>query len=147
MNFSYHELLGMSLDEAALTPLICSLIESAETAHVSERYHLLFRDASISLTADENRRVIAVMFYRQGYQGLAGFSGLLPEGLEFSQNHEDVVRRLGTPSSSGGGKVVEHYGYAAHWDRFDRRNHHLHVEYCTDALGIQQITLMSTVPQ
>ena len=147
MDPEFHKLLGMALDEAAQTQLVRSLNDAGEVIQITERCHLLLRQVSMSLTADERMRVIAVMFYRAGYQGLPGFSHPLPEGLDFSHTREEVLRLLGPPASTGGEKVVEYYGKIPKWDRFERPDHWLHVEYCDDDQGIKRVTLMAAVPQ
>ena len=147
MDFEFHKLLGIPLDEVAQTQVMRSLNDPGEIIQVTERCHLLLRQASISLTADERGHVLAVMFFRAGYRGLPGFTHPLPGGLSFSHTREQVLRLLGPPSSTGSEKVIEYYGKVPRWDRFERPNHWLHIDYCDDGQGIKQVTLMAAVPQ
>ena len=82
MDLEFHKLLGMTLEDAAKTQVMRSLCDPGEIIQVAERSHLLLRQASMSLTADEQGRVIAVMLFRAGYQGLRGFSHPLARRLE-----------------------------------------------------------------
>ena len=62
--------------------------------------------------------------------------------LRFSANRAQVVERLGPPSKSGEKQVDPVFGESGAWDRFDRPDHSLHVQYRTDADAVEMITLM-----
>jgi hypothetical protein len=60
----------------------------------------------------------------------------------FSWKREQVLRHFGTPSKSGGRMTDPILGEYGGWDRFDRLDHTIHIEYRTDKDRIKMITLM-----
>ena len=47
--------------------------------------------------------VAAFHLYRKGYEGFAGYSGQLPNGVSLGDSEAEVLRKMGQPIKSGGG--------------------------------------------
>ena len=71
-----------------------------------------------------------------------GFTGAIPEGVLFSNSRRAVQERLGKLSASGGGKFIQFFGKAPTWDRFDRGEYSLHVQYADDEASVNLVTIM-----
>ncbi len=54
--------------------------------------------------------------------------------------------RLGAPSASGEPMVVPPFGLMPAWDRFDRPDASVHVEYVQEGPGVRMVSLMSDPP-
>jgi hypothetical protein len=137
-------LLGMKLDDVAQSALVSSLNEQPATEQIEDRIYLEFRNSGIAFDAESSdERVAAVFLYSDGYKGYKGFAGAVPEGVSFPDSRRAVQERLGKPSASGvGGNVVEFFGTAPAWDRFDRSQYSLHVQYADDEASIHLVTIM-----
>ena len=62
--------------------------------------------------------------------------------IPLSFHRRDVLERLGTPSKSGAPRTLKILGPYGAWDRYDRPDCALHIQYRVDADHIEMITLM-----
>jgi hypothetical protein len=84
-----------------------------------------------------------VFLYANGYEeGVSGFMGDLPEGVSFSDSRQVIHDRLGEPTASGGGSVIQFFGKTPAWDRFDRTEYSLHIQYAADQASTELVTIM-----
>jgi hypothetical protein len=84
---------------------------------------------------------MAIQLHTDGYQGYKGFAGVVPEGISFSHSRRVVHERLGLPSASGGGTVVKFFGKVPAWDRYDRSERSVHIQYADDETSVNLITI------
>jgi hypothetical protein len=114
-------LLGMKLGDVTQSAFVLSLNEQPTTEKVEDRIYLRFHQSGISFDAEaSDGRVAAIFLYSEGYQNYKGFAGSMPDDVSFSNSRRAVQSRMGKPSASGGGKVIQFFGKAPAWDRFDR---------------------------
>jgi hypothetical protein len=136
------KLLGMCLDEVAKSPFVVALQESGHAEMVHDRLYLEYRNSGIAFDADLHGRATTVFLYAEGYQDYKGFAGEFPEGISFTDDRRAVHARLGQPSGSGGGTVIQSFGKAPRWDRFDRRLYSLHIQYIEGDGSVTLVSLM-----
>lgn len=86
-------------------------------------------------------RVCAFHLHRQGHDGYCGFSGKMPLDLAFNDLEADVVRKLGSPRSQGGGNRSTVMGRTVpYWVEYSNPNYSLHLQF--DQLGrLELVTL------
>ncbi len=136
-------LLGMNLDPVSKSTFVLSLNEQPTTEQIEDRIYLRFHQSGISFDAEaSDGRVAAIFLYSEGYQDCKGFAGAMPEDVSFSNSRRAVQSRLGKPSASGGDQVIQFFGKAPPWDRFDKSNYSLHVQYADDEASIKLVTVM-----
>lgn len=136
-------LLGMKLGDVARSAFVLSLNEKPATEQIEDRIYLQFQQSGVAFDAEaSDGTVAAILLYSEGYQQYKGFAGAIPEGLSFSNSRRAVRDRLGEPSASGGGNVIQFFGKAPAWDRFDRSEYSLHVEYADDEASINLVSIL-----
>ncbi|MDR3638112.1 MAG: hypothetical protein P4L84_30180 [Isosphaeraceae bacterium] len=135
-------LLGMNLDAVARSAFVLSLNDQPATEKIEDRFYMELPVSGVALIASLEQRVMAVQLYAEGYQKYKGYAGAVPEGVSFSSPRRAVQDRLGKPSASGGGNVIQFFGKAPVWDRFDRSDYSLHVQYADDEASINLVTVM-----
>jgi hypothetical protein len=135
-------LLGMNLDDVAKSEFVLSLNEQPATEKIEDRFYMELPASGLAFIALLDQRVMAVQLHAEGYQEYKGFAGVLPEGVSFSNSRQAVRKLLGKPSASGGGNVIQFFGKAPAWDRFDRSDYALHVQYADDERSINLVTIM-----
>ena len=62
--------------------------------------------------------------------------------VSFSSSRSEVIRRFGRPSKSGEARVHKILGEYGAWDRYDRSEYSIHIEYHPHTDRIKRITLM-----
>lgn len=62
--------------------------------------------------------------------------------IPFSWTRSDVLSSFGVPSKSGAARTDPFLGEYGPWDRFDKADHSIHVEYQPHADRIRRVTLM-----
>jgi hypothetical protein len=135
-------LLGMNLDDVARSAFVLSLNEQPITEKIEDRFYMEMPASGLAFIASLERRVMAIQLHAEGYQDYKGFAGALPDGMSFSNSREAMKNRLGKPSASGGGNVIQFFGKAPAWDRFDRKEYSLHVQYTDDEGSMNLVTIM-----
>lgn len=135
-------LLGMKLDDVARSPFVVSLNEQPATEKIEDRFYMELPTSGLAFIASLEERVMAIQLHAEGYQKYKGFAGVIPEGLSFSNSRREVHDRLGKPSACGGGNVIEFFGEVPAWDRFDRSQYSLHVQYADDEASINLVSIM-----
>ena len=136
------ELLGMDLVKASDSALVRPLIVGAKTDLIADRLHLQIPDHGIEIVADLNRTVSTIFLHSEGADGYHEFSGTTPERLSFEDSQATVRRRLGPPNDCGGGEVIPGFGKVPIWDRYDRGEYFLHVEYGDGESSIRLLSIM-----
>jgi hypothetical protein len=142
MQNNLFSLLGMDLDDVARSAFVLSLNEQPVTEKIEDRFYMKMPASGLAFVASLERRVMAIQLHAEGYQQYTGFAGDLPEGVSFSNSRGSLQNRLGKPFASGGGNVIQFFGKALAWDRFDRSDYSLHVQYGDNLAAINLVTLM-----
>jgi len=135
-------MLGMKLDDVAKSSLVRALSEPPKTELIEDRFYMELPASGIAFIAALDGRVTTIQFHAEGYQDYRGFAGELPEGISFTDDQRAVHSRLGQPSASGGGTVIQFFGKAPKWDRFDRHSYSLHIQYVDDDGAVSLVSLM-----
>jgi len=136
------KLLGNRLDDVSELPFVLALNEAGQAKMVHDRLYLEYPNSGIAFDADLDGRVTSVFLYTEGFQGNKGFAGELPEGISFTDNRRLIHSRLGQPSASGGGTIIQFFGKAPKWDRFDRASYSLHIQYGDGYETVDLVSLM-----
>jgi hypothetical protein len=89
----------------------------------------------LELRCDQDNK-ISVIFIHSDHEALFAFP--------FSWKREQILERFGPPSKSGRKTKDPILGEFGEWDRFDRADYAIHIEYRTDCDSIKKITLMRT---
>ena len=136
------ELLGKRLDEVARAQLVVALGDKGLTELVGDRFHMDFKNSGIAFIAPLDGKVTSIQLFAEGYEGYRQYRGQLPDGLAFNASRSSVLAHLGSAPASGGGGIVQFLGKVPKWDRFDRNDYSLHVQYVDDETAINLISLM-----
>lgn len=142
MRSDFTVLLGLRLDDVAKTETVQPLMPGSKTDLIDDRFHLQMPSYGIEFVADFDGRVSTIFFYSRGTNDYRQFSGALPEGVSFGDSQASVHQRLGQASASGGGKVIQFFGKAPRWDRFDRHSYSLHIQYDDGDGSVNLVSLM-----
>jgi hypothetical protein len=136
------KLLGMRLDDVAKSPLVVAFPEPGHAKMVHDRLYLEYPNSGIAFDADLDGNATTVFLYAEGYRDYKGFAGDMPEGISFTDDRRAVHARMGQPSASGGGTVIQSFGKAPRWDRFDRHSYSVHVQYVEGDGSVNLVSLM-----
>lgn len=142
MSTDFVGLLGMRLDDVAKTDVIQPLMTESTSGLIEDRLHLLFPTHGVEFVADLDGRVSTIVFYSSKAEGFREFSGSLPESISFGECEQVIQRRLGQPSSKGGGQTIQFFGKVPKWNRYDREGFALHIQYGDDERSIKVVSLM-----
>jgi len=142
MQNGFYHLLGVDLLTVAKTEIIQPLMRDSRTELIGDEFHLTIRPHGIAFVADFDGRVSTIFFYSEGMNDYRQFSGELPERLGFGDSRNFVHQRLGQPSANGGGKVIQFFGKAPKWDRYDHEGFSLHIQYLDNETSISLVSLM-----
>lgn len=72
-------------------------------------YFYSFKDKGISLRFTESDTLEAIFFYSEGADDFRQYKGLLPHGLSFTLNRNEIESILGVPEKSGGAEVINYW--------------------------------------
>ena len=111
---------------------------SVETDLEEPIVQYVFSTHGLALRCDQDENISVIFFYSDHYNG---FDESMLE-FPFSWKREQVLRKLGSPSKSGFKTKHPILGEFGEWDRFDRPNYAIHIEYRPDYDSIKKITLM-----
>jgi len=100
--------------------------------------HYVFPHHGLELRCDSRNRISAIFLQSEQFDGFD--ERLLDAPL--SSNRKKVIELLGPPSKSGGKTSDPVLGDYGPWDRFERVDYALHVEYRADVDRIKMITLI-----
>lgn len=142
MQNDFTAMLGMRLDDVAKTDTVQPLMLGSKTDLIGDRLYLQMPSHGIGVDADFDGRVSTIFFYSEGMDDYRQFTGVLPEGISFGDSRSMVQGRLGKPDASGGGTVIHFFGKAPKWDRFDRKQFSLHIQYTDDESSVSLVSLM-----
>jgi hypothetical protein len=142
MQSDFITLLGLRLDDIVTSTLVRSLGEQPKVELIHDTFYMEMRNSGLSFIAPLDGIVTTIMFYSDGYEGYKGFTGALPDGVSFSDSRNEVSRKLGEPSNSGGNDLIPYLGKASAWDRYDRDAYALHFTYANGERSILLVTLM-----
>ncbi len=131
-------LLGLTVEDPAHAAWADTRDETAELAEGAGRASLSFTEHGVTLNLNPQGVVTAVYFVP------ASRTGTLPEGLRFDMSRARVVERLGAPSLSKA-ETGGAFGLPG-WDRYDRQDHSLHVQYAPGEGSVGLITLLPPQP-
>jgi hypothetical protein len=135
-------LLGMQLEDVARTEFVRPLMGESKAKLIGDTFHLTIHPHGIAFVASFDGRVSSIQFYSEGFQGYRQFGGPLPGGLSFEESRYSVHKRFGKPDATGGGEVIRLFGKVPNWDRFDRKEFSLHIQYADDAASINLVSLI-----
>ena len=104
------------------------------------RVDYVFSEQGLSITCDQedDERIRTIFLHPRELQHFD--VKLIDFPLCFCRR--DVLERMGTPSNNGAPRTHEILGAYGAWDRYDRPDCTLHVQYRVDADRIELITLM-----
>jgi hypothetical protein len=134
--------LGVPLEDVLRSPHVLALQTRPQIMLVGDRFHMDLPEHGIAFVASLDGKVSSVQLHAAGHEGYEQFDGDLPEGVRFSDSREMIRARLGQPNTIGGGQHLGVLGIAAPWDRFDRADHAIHIQYSKDGLSITLVSLM-----
>jgi hypothetical protein len=109
---------------------------------IDKRYYADSASQGISLTANEDRKIVAIQLYSEGYEQHAQFRGSIPNGIAFDMTKDDIRALLGNPAASGGGGTIPVLGKVKRWDRFEYPDHCLHLLYSDTDDKVQLISII-----
>jgi hypothetical protein len=141
-------LIGLDARDPRLLDFVHSLGEEPQIYEMKEddlgeSGVLVFKKVGLQVSFDKERKVNNVHAFSQGVQGYEQYLGALPGGLSFNMSREAVIARLGAPTRTGG-PVKAIVGRQVHfWDRWDKENFVLHVQYPEKKNSITMLTIMS----
>jgi hypothetical protein len=135
-------MLGMRLNDVTESSLVRWLDEPSKTELIEDRFYMEMPASGIVFIAGLDGRVATIQLYAEGYQDYKGFAGELPEGISFTDDRRGIRARLGQPAASGGGTVIQFFGKAPSWDRFDRDSYSLHIQYVEGDGSINLVSLL-----
>lgn len=75
-----------------------------------------------------------IHFYFNEQDGYSPFSGSLLMGIDSDRSREMVIKMLGEPSSSGGGKMDMLIGYINQWIKYELPEYSLHLQFSQNGL-------------
>jgi len=139
MQHTLIDMLGTNLDDVAQSSFLKSLLEEPTIERIEDRSYMELPASGLAFVASLSRRVIAIQLHAEGYQEYTGFARPIPDGISFSHSRRAVQRRLVKPSATGGGNF---HGKASVWDRFDKPEYSLHVQYADNDASINLVTIM-----
>jgi hypothetical protein len=139
----YVSLLDQEWSLVAGSPLVTSLGESAVEQTIADRVYIEFPRSGLSFVSMLDRRITTIQFYGGSRDGYRQFSNHMPFGLHFRHSRETVHRIFGRPDESGGGGSIPHLGVAPKWDRYDKSDYRLHLQYSDECDSITLLSLMS----
>jgi hypothetical protein len=142
MQNDYTGMLGMRLDDVAHTATIHPLMRDSETNLIGDELYLTLRHQGLAFVASLDGNVSSIQFFSDGHQGHKQFKDALPEGILFKDSRSAVHDRLGDPDVSGGGMVMHFLGKVPKWDRYDRQDYSLHIQYAEDESSVCLVSLM-----
>ena len=108
-----------------------------------ESYHS-FLDDGVSLRFDRKSALKTICLYPGGREGFSKYQGALPSGVTFSDGRDEVVRKLGAPTASGGGGRSALYGVVPQWVRYDLSGYTVHFEFHAETGGVSLVTIMAS---
>ena len=91
---NYDAILGRSFDDPAVTGYV------GRYGCEPNGLHYLCRQAGTQLDFNTGRRLVNMLLYAPGVEGVFGYTGSLPGGLLWTDTTPDVERKLGPPQSS-----------------------------------------------
>lgn len=89
----------------------------------------------------ENEVFEQVSFFIQPHGNFSAYKGGLPEYLIKSNEEDSIVKSMGSPSSSGGGKEDMLIGYINRWIKYVNEGYSLHMEFNKNKV-LRKITFM-----
>lgn len=102
-----------------------------------------FLRSGISLLFDLDSRLKAIHLYSSGRDEYSEYVGNVPGGLTFRDRKEEVIRKLGNPTRSGGGEKTLLADRIAEWVRYDYTNYSLHAEFSEPRGTVSLVTVIS----
>lgn len=113
------ELLTLPLADERLIRFLGSLASRVERAHDSyyaflelpeQGVDIVFNDAPWvippeKITDEKALHLVAFHFHRAGHEDYSGYTGRLPGDIAFGDSEFEIRRKLGEPSSTGGGGI------------------------------------------
>jgi hypothetical protein len=135
-------MLDMLLEDIAQTEIVGPLMCDSKTELIGDEFYLTMRPHGLGVIASFDGRVSSIQLFSEGFQQYSQFVGMLPEGLSFGESRSSVSRRLGKPDATGGGEVIQFFGKVPTWDRFDRDQYSLHIQYADDEGSISLVSLI-----
>ncbi|MFB1118593.1 hypothetical protein RF240_20860 [Dickeya dadantii] len=82
-----------------------------------------------------------IHFYFSEEDGYSPFSGSLLFGINSNSSREMIIKNLGEPSSSGGGKMDTLIGYINQWIKYELTEYSLHLQFSQNG-SIHRATLL-----
>jgi hypothetical protein len=129
-------LLGRSLRHVLGSELIRSLGKPPMEERIEDSLHIHFAECPVELRFSSDRVLTSIF--------LTSPTGNLEWTTEvpFGATREHLLRILGEPSRSGAAQSLPILGFQGAWDRWDRPDSSLHVQYSLRDGAVEKITLM-----
>jgi hypothetical protein len=134
------EVLGRSEVDGKFIQLLQRLNElpDFEGGVLGDRNYYSFFNSGILLLLEDNV-VDQVVLYTEADEGFSVYNGEFPVSSDSSES--EVIRLLGVPSSSGGGKADMLLGYIGRWVKYERESYALHFQFNKNDV-LCRVTLM-----
>src|SRR5262245_34986768 len=87
--------------------------------------------------------VKTVLLYSGNKDGFCRFQGPLIAGITFQSYRDNIVRALGSPSTSGSPGAAPILGPHGGWDRYDRESYSIHFSYSVTTKMLELVTIMA----
>ena len=97
----------------------------------------VFENCGFQFNCDRENESVNTLFLEKEEH-----AGTVLSEVPFSLGRDEVLSRFGSPSKSGEGFSHPVLGEFGDWDRFQRSDYTVHVQYCVDSDRIEKITLM-----
>ena len=106
-----------------------------------KNYFIELKRNGISFRLDNKQNLTTIFFHSKDGE-FSQYTGKMPFSINFSLSYDEVLEKLGTPDSSGGGKGEIVFGLSINpWLRYEYGNNSLHFTFEADKCSIKLITL------
>jgi hypothetical protein len=137
------ELLGRTLEEVEQSDLVSAAHDYVEREEIEGRAYVHLPTLGVSFGFGESGELRSVFFDYEATPSEAA------TGIPSAATRAQVLRILGKPSRSGVAQVLPILGQQGPWDRWDRPEFSMHVQYSFENGAVAKVTLMhpSVVPK
>jgi hypothetical protein len=136
-------LLGHHWDTHDLQAFFAAIREEPEISTAEDRTYYQFKGRGFSLLVDDRLVLSCIHLYSEGLEGYCEYADELPCGLHFAHSRRVIRERLGTPSQSGEGEMIDFFGKCPPWDRYQMLDRTVHCQYAADEQRIVLISIMT----
>jgi hypothetical protein len=142
MYINYSKYLGKNIIDIIVNSMFQHFLAKSITEQIDRECYLTNKQKGIGFVFDNNNNLITIHFNDGHDNSYSPFVDELPFGLNFSDNIENVQKKVGSLSfESGGGKQLPILGYSKLWIKYLFPKYYLHIEFHNNGESISLITL------